>query len=661
MSHCISLKGEQLSQSSFPPGCKVYIYSDSSNTDDKNSLPCILSEGTVVDVKLQMKPLEMLFEVRTSPSESHLIVEGRLRFRNDCPVYVNIIEDASSMVPKPVHGVVLGSCDTPTNGDRGLKSSYWYSVAIRDEILHEVSPSCVNFRSTCSQSTERLVRSVEEQGKNVSLEQTDSTPDNQDEFSAPIPSAEDSDCLKSSRDNMQGGKGQNSTGCIDHCSKVLESSVSIQESSRESIMQESMQIISPLHPPCIRRVQVEKSLVSLEPGMEAATPTTYKRKRVEEEDHTSKHRFSAFQKQDLRNHSNLHERNVHYREDLFQHFRSCGISLSDLRNVSREKIPPSFWDDQKQMCLAYHICGNCMKTCKCATDHRRLPESHAVMLYEWCKRNYSCVPGNNANPKAVHGSYTDNLSAKSTILALKKHNKEHKPVKTVAAYNSSYRGDLFAKFLVQGLKKHLKEEIPSSPWDARGPMCLAYHVGGNCMSNCRRSVDHRSLSSENVLRLFRWCERNNTGKICHLQHNNHSATAGQIYSARRNSTFSAVCRITFFCLELDKIFRKLSCGVFQMHLFYHLNKRSLTKLHDVRIPAILIGIGGGNRRTLLRKTECTIELFKRGNGSVANVIGKTHEIAKWGICTIMEMLRKGLGIALEESDYMVEECSPTGM
>lgn len=561
MSHIISLKGEQLSQSRFAPGCKVYIYSDSSNTD-ANSLPCILSEGTVVDVKLQMKPLEILCEVVTSPSESHLIVEGRLRFRNGCPVYVNVIEDASSMVPKLIHGIVLGFCDTPTNGDRGLKSSYWYSVAIRNEILHEVSPSCVNFRRTCSQSTKRLVRSIEEQGMNLSLEQTDSTPDIQDVHSAPIPSAEDNDCLKGSRDNMQVGKEQKSAGCIDHSSKVVESSVSIQESNRESIMKESMQEISPLHPTCIRRIQPEKNLISSQPGMEL----TCKRKRVEEEEHTSKHGISAFQKQDLRNHSNPHERNVHYREDLFQYFASSGISLNDLRNVSREKIPPSFWDKQKQMCLAYHIRGSCMKTCKCATDHRRLPESHAVMLYEWCKRSYSSVPGNNANPKDVHSSSnTDNLSAKSTIPALKK----HKPAKP--ARNSSYRDDLFAKFTVQGLKIHLKEEIPSSPWDVRGPMCLAYHVRGHCMSNCKRSVDHRSLSSENVSRLFRWCERTHSGKIGHLQHNNHSATAGQIYSARGDSFFS-LFRVTFFCLELDKIYRKLSCGVFRNESFYRLNK-----------------------------------------------------------------------------------------
>lgn len=79
----------------------------------------------------------------------------------------------------------------------------------------------------------------------------------------------------------------------------------------------------------------------------------------------------------------------------------------------------------------------------------------------------------------------------------------------------------------------------------------------------------------------------------------------------------------------------------------------------MRIPAILVGIGGINRRTLERGTECTIKLFNRGNGSVVNVTGKTHKIAKRGIFTIIDMLRKGLGIALAERDYMVEECSPT--
>jgi hypothetical protein len=44
---------------------------------------------------------------------------------------------------------------------------------------------------------------------------------------------------------------------------------------------------------------------------------------------------------------------------------------------------------------------------------------------------------------------------------------------------------------------------------------------------------------------------------------------------------------------------------------------------------------------------------------VVNVTGKTHKIAKRGIFTIIDMLRKGLGIALAERDYMVEECSPT--
>jgi hypothetical protein len=44
---------------------------------------------------------------------------------------------------------------------------------------------------------------------------------------------------------------------------------------------------------------------------------------------------------------------------------------------------------------------------------------------------------------------------------------------------------------------------------------------------------------------------------------------------------------------------------------------------------------------------------------VVNVTGKTHKITKRGIFTIIDMLRKGLGIALAERDYMVEECSPT--
>jgi hypothetical protein len=151
--------------------------------------------------------------------------------------------------------------------------------------------------------------------------------------------------------------------------------------------------------------------------------------------------------------------NSSYQADMFGKFR----------NLKKDKktIPTSPWDMNVPMCLAYHIHGFCISNCNSVVDHCALSPKNAQRLLKWC---------------------------------------ESESLTYYACSNSSYQADVFGKFKVSKLKKR-KKTIPTSPWDNRIPMCLAYHINGRCMSSCKSVLDHRALSLVDMKCLFDWCEK----------------------------------------------------------------------------------------------------------------------------------------------------------
>eukprot|EP00979_Chaetoceros_neogracilis_P004123 scaffold722_cov158-Chaetoceros_neogracile.AAC.2 len=152
--------------------------------------------------------------------------------------------------------------------------------------------------------------------------------------------------------------------------------------------------------------------------------------------------------------------NSSYQADMFGKFKAAKLK------IHKKTIPTSPWDMNVPMCLEYHIDGRCSESsCESIVDHRALPPKNAQRLLKWCES-----------------------------------------LKIFKCKNSSYQADVFGKFKVAKLKKD-KKTIPTSPWDNRIPMCLAYHICGQCSSSCNSVMDHHALSRMNTKCLFDWCEK----------------------------------------------------------------------------------------------------------------------------------------------------------
>jgi hypothetical protein len=121
----IELNADQSDQSSFPPGCRVYIIYD---TDEYP--PSIDAQGVVDGVILRRTPgssnaFEECYKVTVKCKNDDGEVYGReevvehskLRYKNGCSVYINVnaqdgtLPSGQSIVTK--EGIILGFCDVP--------------------------------------------------------------------------------------------------------------------------------------------------------------------------------------------------------------------------------------------------------------------------------------------------------------------------------------------------------------------------------------------------------------------------------------------------------------------------------------------------------------------------------------------------------------------
>lgn len=177
MRNLVALQGEQAQASSFPIDTPVYIC-EAITAGDHTSPAIIQSSGTVVEVLLQMgRPgnVELFYNVMIVASNSwnrdgveqskqkELVRESRLRFRNGCPVYVQV-DDSDECIgegeSRELEGIVLGFYDIPKDDERRpyCNHSFWYVVQIcceekdeggsfeKNQICYNVSPSEVRHR-----------------------------------------------------------------------------------------------------------------------------------------------------------------------------------------------------------------------------------------------------------------------------------------------------------------------------------------------------------------------------------------------------------------------------------------------------------------------------------------------------------------------------------
>jgi len=135
MKNLIKLNCEQVERSEFPTGCPVYICNEHA--------PYIESHGKVVGVFLQMGSVLQMFCTIRNGKQDNIVPNERLRFRNDCPVYLT--QDG-----KKSKGIILGFCEIPKTDKRRNSSDdkYWYSIFLCESkvLVHEVTPGLVSYR-----------------------------------------------------------------------------------------------------------------------------------------------------------------------------------------------------------------------------------------------------------------------------------------------------------------------------------------------------------------------------------------------------------------------------------------------------------------------------------------------------------------------------------
>ncbi len=213
----IPMNADQAKRVPFPPSSLVYIYNN-------ESPPYVVGTGQVKAVYLKLEfgcsgGTQVLFKVELSPGrmtccgnsigadiygesrKSMFIQASQLRFRNGCPVTVNVPEESmgNGIDQNSVSGVILGICDVPImHNSTGKRSNcdpgYRYSIQVLEhesglnsgvpKILQIVKPELVRYREhpteeqqISSNTAEKIVASspnthhVKEEPQNISVEE----------------------------------------------------------------------------------------------------------------------------------------------------------------------------------------------------------------------------------------------------------------------------------------------------------------------------------------------------------------------------------------------------------------------------------------------------------------------------------------------------------
>ncbi|GFH45276.1 predicted protein [Chaetoceros tenuissimus] len=162
--------------------------------------------------------------------------------------------------------------------------------------------------------------------------------------------------------------------------------------------------------------------------------------------------------------------NYDYHEAMFRPFQKDvnGAIKRDFDN-----IPTSSWRDTK-VCIYYHVLGDCVRDCRCASDHRESGEEKLSQILQWCLRNI-----------------------KQTNEKIENHH---------------YRKDMFQRHTLHMYKFMTsdKREFPKSQW-GNFPMCIQFHVEGFCSGHCTLIQDHRICRQDKLEELLCWCQRHSSG------------------------------------------------------------------------------------------------------------------------------------------------------
>ncbi|GFH45280.1 predicted protein [Chaetoceros tenuissimus] len=173
------------------------------------------------------------------------------------------------------------------------------------------------------------------------------------------------DYLKSKHEKPQSHWGNHEMCLSYHIHGFCNSSCANANDHRETPYSTLKRLLEWCKECCSSDIQ-ERSQHSLESG-EIVSPSSQDRKRQ---------RVETFDAQSVHSPSSI---NNFYHETMFgQHRGNVKILKKEIGK------PKSYWSPNIDMCLAYHLNGRCMNTCRNRADHRECPEEHLRRLLQWC-------------------------------------------------------------------------------------------------------------------------------------------------------------------------------------------------------------------------------------------------------------------------------------
>jgi len=533
--------------SEFPIHSLVYVYDDQTPA-------CVVSHGKVSGVLLQFAPAAFLFKVKTAASVE-IIDTKRLRFRNGCPVNVRYPSDNKDSQMKTGEGIILGSCDIPAGDNRRGEltgDTFWYSVHILDgeRIMHEVSPSQVKYREveeceddenvaikieanddyetpTGSLSTTEIPReiavvrthqsmyriNVKEEPEIDSIDETQlgslasaSTvvpPVHADVFQREeiinlvnVKVEEDPDAMFRSDQAVIVEKIQKSVDVSPNCSAV------------PTVVGRSNESSSTIHSGVASRRSIEK--IQKEIGDGDVSPNC------------SATRTGVAQRSNESS-STIHSAADSRRAAPSEKVRSLGKRF--VENISMNTSATSRCDSQTMVNTEHSLTRQGKTNEALSKEWRfvppRLSESYTKYYkdkkFHWCGK---CGDQNGEwvlhhedehddNRRRVSTEHDDKRRRVSTEPSIQSTNKRQ-PREVCWEINKDYRADLFQRIkddhVSWRILKQPSMKIPPSSWNKYISMCVTFHVRGQCMSNCKRSQDHRTITDDQAKKLLRFCE-----------------------------------------------------------------------------------------------------------------------------------------------------------
>ena len=84
--------------------------------------------------------------------------------------------------------------------------------------------------------------------------------------------------------------------------------------------------------------------------------------------------------------------NMAYKITMFGTYAILKCRVKDVLAVATKRLPKSPHDPagKQDMCVSFHVKGQCNNNCKCLLDHRAHADEDDEKLLAWCKECYKC-------------------------------------------------------------------------------------------------------------------------------------------------------------------------------------------------------------------------------------------------------------------------------